>query len=103
MGVGVEAGSDGSWAVRVEAEGTSTDHMVTVPPGYAARVGCGGTAEAELVRASFAFLLEREPAGAILRRFSLDVIPRYFPEYPAVIRRYIGNLPAAGDGSSSSA
>lgn len=102
MGVDVEARRDGSWAVRVGAEGASTDHVVAVPPGYADGVGCSGIAEAELVRASFAFLLEREPAGSILRRFSLDVIPRYFPEYPALIRRYVGAPPSAREGSSSS-
>ena len=33
------------------------------------------------------FLLEREPATSIMRQFSLDVIPRYFPEYRDEIRR----------------
>ena len=33
------------------------------------------------MRESFEFLLEREPASAILPVFSLDVIPNYFPEY----------------------
>jgi hypothetical protein len=40
----------------------------------------------DLVRASFEFLLEREPATSILHEFSLDVISRYFPGYPAEIR-----------------
>jgi hypothetical protein len=40
-----------------------------------------------LVEASFRFLLEREPREAILRRFDLPVIGRYFPEYDAEIRR----------------
>jgi hypothetical protein len=34
-----------------------------------------------VVRESFEFLLEKEPASAILPEFSLDVIPNYFPEY----------------------
>lgn len=34
-----------------------------------------------VVRASFEFLLEREPASSILPEFSLDEISRYFPEY----------------------
>jgi hypothetical protein len=38
------------------------------------------------VRASFEFLLEREPASAILRRFDLDVIGQYFPDYLGTIR-----------------
>jgi hypothetical protein len=40
-----------------------------------------------LVRESFAFLLEREPAGSILPSFSLDVITRYFRSIPGEIRR----------------
>ena len=40
-----------------------------------------------LVRESFAFLLEREPASSILARFDLPVIARYFPEYDGDIRR----------------
>lgn len=35
----------------------------------------------DLVEASFAFLLEREPKESILREFDLTVIGRYFPEY----------------------
>ncbi|WP_462188558.1 MULTISPECIES: hypothetical protein [unclassified Frankia] len=38
-----------------------------------------------LVRASFAFLLAREPAGSILPTFELSEITRYFPNYPAEI------------------
>jgi hypothetical protein len=34
-----------------------------------------------VVRESFRFLLEREPASSILPEFSLDVLPTYFPEY----------------------
>jgi hypothetical protein len=41
-----------------------------------------GQVEAEeVVRESFEFLLEREPAASILPEFSLDQIGRYFPEY----------------------
>jgi hypothetical protein len=40
----------------------------------------------KLVRASFEFVLEREPATSILHEFSLDLISRYFPGYPAEIR-----------------
>jgi hypothetical protein len=40
-----------------------------------------------LVRETFAFLLEREPRSSILARFDLPVVDRYFPDYPAEIRR----------------
>ena len=41
----------------------------------------------ELVRESFCFLLEHEPPEAILPRFDLPVIGRYFPVYPDEIAR----------------
>jgi len=50
------------------------------------RWGGGGTVE-DLVRRSFEFLLEREPAGSILREFDLAVIQRYFPEFDQNFRR----------------
>ena len=50
-----------------------------------ARFAPGHTVE-RLLRASFEFLLEREPKESILRRFDLPAIERYFPEYPRAIR-----------------
>ena len=44
-----------------------------------------------LVRASFEFLLAREPKESILRQFELPVIERYFQEYPRVIRAMVAN------------
>ena len=67
-----------------------TSHQVSVPAGFAASLGCGDVAPGELVRASFEFLLEREPATSILREFSLDVISHYFPSYPAAIGTRLG-------------
>lgn len=58
-----------------------------VPRDLAEELGWGSTREADLVRESFAFLLEREPPTSILPRFSLDVIGRYFPEYQSEMRR----------------
>jgi len=82
-------GGDLLFHVEVRDGGTTTTHDVTVPPGLAARLGWTAGAE-DLVRASFEFLLEREPATSILRRFSLDVIGGYFPEYLPEMRRRRG-------------
>jgi hypothetical protein len=60
-------------------------HDVTVTPSDVARYAPGHTAEG-LLRASFEFLLDREPKESILPRFELTVIERYFPEYPRTIR-----------------
>ena len=43
-----------------------------------------------LVKASFAFLLERESPQMINRSFDLLDIARYFPEYESSIRRATG-------------
>jgi len=75
--------ADGTFHVQTPA---GTSHRVSVPAGFPASLGCGHVEPGELVRASFEFLLEREPAAAILREFSLDVISQYFPGYPAEIR-----------------
>lgn len=66
----------------------ATTHEVTVWPSDIDRYAPDATPEA-LLRASFVFLLEREPKTAILRRFELPVIERYFPEYPAVVGQLI--------------
>ena len=67
--------------VRDRAE---TRHQVSVDPSYAERIA-PGVEHAELVRRSFAFLLEREPNTSILSSFDLPVIARYFPEYERVM------------------
>ena len=81
--------ADGTFAVKVRGAKTETSHVVSVPDGLAASVGATDVPREELVRASFVFLLDRKPATSILTRFSLDVIARYFPEYPAELRNYL--------------
>ncbi len=70
------------------ADGTSTSHQVTVWPSDVQRYAPDATAE-ELLEASFAFLLEREPKESILARFELPVIERYFPDYPMAVRPFL--------------
>ena len=72
--------------VSVDDERSSTRHEVTVWPSDVARYAPGALPE-DLIQASFAFLLEREPKEAILARFELPIIERYFPEYPAHMTR----------------
>ena len=64
----------------VVGEEVST-HRVTVPEDLVAELGLPEDDLEGIVRESFAFLLEREPASSILPEFSLDVIPKYFPEF----------------------
>jgi len=71
----------GRFVVTVGAGGSRTTHAVRVDAAYATRLVGDATPTADLVHASFVFLLEREPKEAILGHFDLPVIARYFPEY----------------------
>ena len=79
--VGCVADSDG-YGCRVEvSDGISTSrHLVRVSPSDLERWGRGRPVE-QLVRASFDFLLQREPKESILGEFDLSVIKRYFPDF----------------------
>lgn len=74
------------YVVTVSEGDGSTTHHVTVTPDDLRRLGGDATAE-RLLEASFEFLLEREPKESILRSFDITIIGRYFPEYPAQIRK----------------
>jgi hypothetical protein len=86
--VAVEA-PDAGWRcdVTIRELGSKTRHSVTVTRDDLARLAPGDGDPERLVRASFEFLLEREPKESILRSFELPVIGRYFPEYGSEIRR----------------
>jgi hypothetical protein len=49
-----------------------------------------GADQERIVRETFGFLLEREPATSILAEFSLEDVSRYFPEFPTELRRRLG-------------
>ena len=76
-------------AFRVEVrEGQrETTHQVTVPERLGERLELREDDLERVVRESFRFLLEREPATSILRQFPLSDISRYFPEYPSELER----------------
>ena len=84
--ISVTRQGESAFRVEVRSAGVTTTHAVEVPEGLADELGWSAAKEADLVHASFSFLLEREPATSILRQFSLDVIGRYFPEYKSEMR-----------------
>ncbi|MFZ0059270.1 MAG: hypothetical protein WAL35_04400 [Acidimicrobiales bacterium] len=81
----VVAQPNGTFRVDVRSDGSATTHVVSVPAGYLAALGCDDVPTEQLIQASFLFLLEREPPNSILRRFRLDQIADYFPDYPSTI------------------
>ena len=69
------------FTVRVtDAAGTST-HTVTLSGTDWERLGGAFRSPDDLVRASFAFLLEREPKEEILGSFDLSRISTYYPGF----------------------
>jgi len=81
------AEGDGTFHVEVRDGAVTTTHTVTVPPDLPQALGWAPGREGALVEQSFRFLIEREPATSILRRFSLEVIGDYFPEYRREMRQ----------------
>lgn len=75
-----QEGPGWSAEVWVQAPSGPSVHRVTVSQEELLRYGQGRSVE-ELIRASFEFLLQREPASSILAEFELSTIERYFPEF----------------------
>lgn len=72
----------GEFGVQVTDGELTTAHRVTMPPSLMGDLLRLKFVDAEVVvRESFVFLLEREPATSILPEFSLTDIWQYFPEY----------------------
>jgi hypothetical protein len=86
--IGVTHRAGAIYDVVVDDGHGTTTYEVTVWPSDLARYAPDATPE-QLIEASFVFLLEREPKEAILRRFELPVIERYFPEYAGLVARMI--------------
>jgi len=80
-----EVGDGWKFVVGVDGE----NYEVDVKRDYWEKLTDGKIAPEELMLKSFEFLLRREPKESILRKFSLPVINRYFPEYEQEIRKLL--------------
>ena len=76
-----------TFRVEVREGHRETTHQVSVPERLSEGLELRDNDLERVVRESFRFLLEREPATSILRQFSLGDISRYFPEYPRELAR----------------
>lgn len=68
------------WQFEVETP-AGTAHEVTLDKEYYRQRTDERITPEEMIAKSFAFLLDREPAGAIMSTFNLSVIETYFPSY----------------------
>ncbi len=75
---------EGGWHCSVVLG--DAEHSVQVDRGTLDDLAPGRTPD-DLVRASFTFLLEREPPESIMRSFELPIIGRFFADYPDEMRR----------------
>jgi len=60
---------------------TETNHQVTISDNFITEYQIKNLTKKEILEQSFKFLLEREPNTSILRKFDIEVIANYFPEY----------------------
>ena len=89
-GIRITASGPHEFRVEVTEGDETTAHHVIVPPSLLESCGLDGEDEEAVVRESFAFLLEREPATSILPEFSLAIISRYFPDYTEELADRLG-------------
>lgn len=71
----------GRYRAEVSEGHLTTSHRVVVSDELLEELGIAAVAHERVVQETMRFLLEREPATSILPEFSLDDIPRYFPEF----------------------
>lgn len=74
--------------VEIAESGSVTRHRVSVGITDYQSLTDGIITPLELVEKSFEFLLEREPKESILSDFDLNVIEKYFKDYPRIIKDY---------------
>ena len=77
----ITAMEPGRYGVQVTEGDTTTSHRVAVPDALLDDLGLHDVDPELVVRETFGFLLDREPATSILDDFSLDQVPGFFPDY----------------------
>jgi len=81
--------------VVVRESGNETRHQVKMSVGDYDRLTNGSCPPQRCIEAAFRFLLDREPKEAILSRFDVTVISRYFPDFETKLPRYLAGSSAA--------
>jgi hypothetical protein len=86
----VTALEPGRYGVDLREGETRTSHKVAVSAAFLDDLGLTDVDPVRVVHESFAFLLDREPASAILHDFPIEQIARYFPDYYDELRARLG-------------
>lgn len=86
--ISVEAIDNNSFKVSV-TKNSPTEHIVFLNDRFHQDVSNNKLTKTELITKSFEFLLKRESNQSILKKFNLEVISQYFPEYIDEIKKII--------------
>ena len=86
--ISVEVIDNNSFKVSVTKD-SATEHKVLLSDRFHQDVTNNKLTKTELVTHSFEFLLKRESNQSILKKFDLEVISQYFPEYIDEIKKII--------------
>ena len=86
--ISVESIDNNSFKVSVTKD-SSTEHIVLLSDRFHQDVTNNKLTKTELITHSFEFLLKRESNQSILKKFNLEVISQYFPEYIDEIKKII--------------
>ena len=86
--ISVESIDNNSFTVSVTKDST-TEHIVLLSDRFHQDVTNNKLTKTELITHSFEFLLKRESNQSILKKFNLEVISQYFPEYIDEIKKII--------------
>jgi hypothetical protein len=65
---------------------TETNHQVTISDNFIIEYQIKNLTKKEIIEQSFIFLLERESNNSILKKFDIEVIANYFPEYKKLFK-----------------
>ena len=86
--ISVKAIDDNSFKVSVSKD-FLTEHIVLLSDRFHQDVCKHKLTKTELITKSFEFLLDRESNQSILKKFNLEVISQYFPEYIDEVKKFI--------------
>ena len=86
--ISVESIDSNSFSVSVTKDSV-TEHIVLLNDRFHQDVTNNKLTKIELITHSFEFLLKRESNQSILKKFNLEIISQYFPEYIDEIKKII--------------
>ena len=86
--ISVESIDNNSFSVSVTND-FATEHIVLLNDRFHQDVTKNKLTKTELITHSFEFLLKRESNQSILKKFNLEIISQYFPEYIDEIKKII--------------